>query len=35
MTYSGNGYGAGYTQGQRADIGGVRLRRSSAGALTG
>ena len=35
MTYSGNGYGAGYTQGQRADIGTVRLRRSSARALTG
>ncbi len=35
VTYSGNGYGAGYTQGQRADIGGARLRRSSARALTG
>ena len=35
VTYSGNGYGAGYTQGQRADIGTARLRRSSACALTG
>jgi Protein of unknown function (DUF2786) len=35
VTYSGNGYGAGYTQGQRADIGTTRLRRSSARALTG
>jgi Protein of unknown function (DUF2786) len=35
VTYSGNGYGAGYTQGQRADIGTARLRRSSARALTG
>jgi hypothetical protein len=35
MTYSGNGYGAGYTQGQRADIGTARLRRGSARALTG
>jgi Protein of unknown function (DUF2786) len=35
VTYSGNGYGAGYTQGQRADIGTARLRRGSARALTG
>ena len=26
VTYSGSGYGAGYTQGQRADIGTTRLR---------
>ena len=35
VTYSGNGYGAGYTQGQRADIGTARLRRTSTRALTG
>jgi Protein of unknown function (DUF2786) len=35
VTYSGSGYGAGYTQGQRADIGTTRLRRGSARALTG
>jgi len=35
VTYSGNGYRAGYTQGQRADIGTARLRRNSARALTG
>jgi hypothetical protein len=35
VTYSGNGYGAGYTQGQRADIGTARLRRNSTRALTG
>jgi len=35
VTYSGNGYGAGYTQGQRADIGTGRLRRNSTRALTG
>jgi len=34
VTYSGSGYGAGYTQGQRADIGTTRLR-GSARALTG
>ena len=34
VTYSGSGYGAGYTQGQRADIGTIRLR-GSARALTG
>jgi uncharacterized protein DUF2786 len=35
VTYSGNGYGAGYAEGQRADIGATRLRRSSARALSG
>ena len=35
VTYSGSGYGAGYTQGQRADIGTARLRRTSTRALTG
>jgi len=34
VTYSGSGYAAGYTQGQRADIGTTRLR-GSARALTG
>ena len=34
VTYSGSGYGAGYAQGQRADIGTTRLR-VSARALTG
>jgi hypothetical protein len=34
VTYSGNGYGAGYTEGQRADIGTTRLRRGSARALS-
>ena len=34
VTYSGSGYTAGYTQGQRADIGTTRLR-GSARALTG
>jgi hypothetical protein len=34
LTYSGNGYGAGYSQGQRADIGGTRLRQGSSPALT-
>jgi len=34
VTYSGSGYSAGYTQGQRADIGTTRLR-GSARALTG
>jgi hypothetical protein len=34
VTYSGSGYSAGYTQGQRADIGATRLR-GSARALTG
>jgi len=35
VTYSGNGYGAGYAEGQRADIGGSRIRRGSGRALTG
>jgi uncharacterized protein DUF2786 len=35
LTYTGNGYGAGYSQGQRADIGGTRLRRGTGPALTG
>ena len=35
VTYSGSGYGAGYTEGQRADIGTIRLRRASSRALTG
>jgi hypothetical protein len=35
VTYSGNGYGAGYTEGQRADIGTARLRRATARAITG
>src|SRR6202035_5669675 len=34
MTYSGSGYGAGYSQGQRADIGSARLRKRSRRALT-
>ena len=34
VTYSGSGYGTGYTQGQRADIGASRLGRPSARALT-
>jgi hypothetical protein len=34
VTYSGSGYGAGYAQGQRADIGTTRLR-GSVRALTG
>jgi hypothetical protein len=35
VTYSGNGYGAGYAEGQRADIGASRIRRGSGRALTG
>ncbi|MGN6175440.1 MAG: DUF2786 domain-containing protein [Streptosporangiaceae bacterium] len=35
VTYSGNGYGAGYAEGQRADIGASRLRRGPGRALTG
>jgi Protein of unknown function (DUF2786) len=35
ITYSGNGYQAGYSQGQRADIGGARVGRRAAPALTG
>ena len=34
MTYSGSGYGAGYTEGQRADIGASRLRRRAGLSLT-
>jgi hypothetical protein len=34
MTYSGSGYGAGYSQGQRADIGSARLRRRAGRSLT-
>ena len=35
MTYTGNGYGTGYSQGQRADIGTSRLRTGTGRALTG
>jgi hypothetical protein len=35
VSYSGSGYGAGYRQGQRADIGTTRLRRAGRRALTG
>ena len=35
VTYSGSGYGSGYTQGQRADIGTSRLGRTAGRALTG
>jgi hypothetical protein len=35
ITYSGSGYGAGYTQGQRADIGTARVARPRGRALTG
>lgn len=35
ITYTGNGYGAGYAEGQRADIGGARLRARPSRALTG
>jgi len=35
VTYSGSGYGAGYAEGQRADIGGSRIRRGPGRALTG
>ena len=34
MTYSGSGYGAGYSEGQRADIGSARLRKSAGRSLT-
>jgi len=34
LTYTGNGYGAGYSEGQRADIGGARLRQGTGRALT-
>jgi len=33
VTYSGGGYGAGYREGQKADIGGAKLRSRPAGAL--
>jgi len=33
VTYSGTGYGAGYREGQKADIGGPKLRSRPAGAL--
>jgi hypothetical protein len=33
VTYSGSGYGDGYREGQKADIGGAKLRSRSAGAL--
>jgi len=35
ITYSGNGYGAGYREGQKADIGGAKLRSRAAGAIGG
>jgi hypothetical protein len=34
MTYSGHGYGAGYSEGQRADIGSARLHRKTGRSLT-
>ena len=33
VTYSGSGYGDGYREGQKADIGGAKIRSCSAGAL--
>jgi hypothetical protein len=33
VTYSGGGYGDGYREGQKADIGGAKLRSRAAGAL--
>ena len=33
VTYSGSGYGAGYREGQKADIGGAKLRSRPAGVL--
>ena len=33
VTYSGDGYGAGYREGQKADIGGAKIRSREAGAL--
>jgi hypothetical protein len=33
VTYSGGGYGDGYREGQKADIGGAKLRSRTAGAL--
>ena len=35
LTYSGNGYGAGYAEGQKADIGGRRLQNAGPQALGG
>jgi hypothetical protein len=35
LTYSGNGYGAGYAEGQKADIGSTRLRADPRRALSG
>ena len=36
LTYSGSGYGAGYTEGQKADLGrGTPVRGGSGRALTG
>jgi hypothetical protein len=35
VTYSGSGYGEGYREGQKADIGEGKLRSRSAGALSG
>jgi hypothetical protein len=35
VTYTGNGYGAGYREGQKADIGGAKLRSRAAGAIGG
>ena len=35
VTYSGNGYQAGYREGQKADIGGVKVRSRSAAAIGG
>jgi Protein of unknown function (DUF2786) len=35
VTYTGNGYGAGYQEGQKADIGGAKLRSRAAGAISG
>jgi len=34
LTYSGNGYGAGYAEGQKADIGSTRVRAGAGRALT-
>ncbi|MGH3165493.1 MAG: DUF2786 domain-containing protein [Trebonia sp.] len=34
VTYSGNGYGDGYREGQKADIGGAKVRSGAAGALS-
>ena len=35
VTYTGNGYADGYREGQKADIGGAKLRSRPAGALSG